>query len=66
MRFQVYTSSPTPDTHWEKLVAKAAPATPQGTATTNTKSSTMFSTALTPKNTKGVAEVPTARSRLAK
>ena len=44
MRFQMYTSSPTPDTHWEKLVAKAAPATPQGTATTNTKSSTMFST----------------------
>ena len=62
----VNASSPSPDTHWERLVAKAAPATPQGTTTTNTKSSTMFSTALTPKNNRGVAELPMARSRQAK
>lgn len=66
MRFQVYTSQPHPRHPLGKAGGKAAPATPQGTATTNTKSSTMFSTALTPKNTKGAAEFPTARSRLAK
>ena len=64
--FQVYKSSPSPDTHWERQVAKAAPATPQGIPTTNTTSRMMFSTAEMPKNSRGTAELPTARSREAK
>ena len=59
-------SSPRADTHWEKAVAAAAPATLQGMTTTSTRSSTMFSTADTARNTSGVTESPTARSRQAK
>ena len=55
-----------PETYWEITVASAAPATPRRRPATNHRSSTMFSTAETARNTRGTTEFPRERSREAK
>ena len=64
--FRVYSAMPMPEMNWEKVVAAAAPRTPQCSTSTHTRSSRTFSTADTARNSSGTTELPTARSRLAK
>ena len=47
-------------------VAPAAPATPQWSTSTKTRSRTTFKTAAIPRNSKGTKELPTERSSEAK
>ena len=64
--FRVYTPMPMPDTNCEKVVAPAAPRTPQWSTSTHTRSRMTFRTADTARNTSGTSELPMARRRLAK
>ena len=52
---------PMPETYCAMTVAPAAPATPKLRPMTNHKSSAIFKTAETAKNTSGTTELPTAR-----
>ena len=65
-RQTVNATSPNPDTYCASTVAPAAPPTPQSSVMTKNRSSTMFKTADTAKNSSGVTESPIARSRFAK
>ena len=57
---------PMPDTNCEKVVAAAAPRTPQCSTSTHTRSRITLSTADTAKNSSGTTELPMARRRFAK
>ena len=61
-----YTAIPAPDTACASMVASAAPPTPSGITTTNSRSRPMFSTADTARKMSGTAELPAARSTAAK
>ena len=63
---QVYRASPSPAIYWAITVASAAPMTPMPSGRTKRRSRPIFSTTATPRNSRGVAELPTARRRLAK
>ena len=65
-RHQVYAAMPTPETYCAMTVASAAPATPRPSPQTNQRSSAIFSTADTARNTSGTTELPSARSSDAK
>ena len=59
-----YTVIPIPDAYCAMTVAAAAPAIPQPSGITNSKSSPTLSTTDTPRNISGTAEFPMLLSRL--
>ena len=60
---RVYRAMPTPEAACAMTVAQAAPATPIWNPSTNHRSSAMFSSAETPRKTRGTREFPIARRR---
>ena len=62
---QTYSPMPIAEAYCARMVAAAAPPMPQPKTATNSKSSPMFSSADTARNTSGTVELPKARSRQA-